>query len=143
MIKLFINQNKQLVDENGAKTMNKPLVFLGEIAQIELNFCDSTVAGLAPLDMSYISSAIAAIDTDFDTTTAPMCHNDDVDCSQAASGIFNISLDTNTEQFLSKVQGKQNVAATFEFRGKNSSDETVYVIQLPVNCTGAIYLGNS
>lgn len=143
MIKLYIDQNKQIIDENGSRLLSKPSIYYGEIAQIELNFCDSTVAGLSQIDMSNISSAIAAIDNDFNTTTAPMCHDDAVDCSQAVSGIFNIALDTNNEQFLQKVQGKQNVNATFEFRGKNSSDETIYVVQLPVICNGAIYLGES
>jgi hypothetical protein len=90
--------------------------------------------------MSRAVSWRAAVDTDFKIETQPMVRTlpEKIYMENVSQGILYIELDTDTETFLEKVNGKESVNATFEIRGTNIEGKTIFTYRFGITCYGAV-----
>ena len=92
------------------------------------------------VDLSDIISWRAAVDSDWNSETEPMCRTlaADIDMTQAAAGIITVPVNANTTRFLNVVNGKQSVGGWFELRGFDSNGNVVMVVLLQIICNNSI-----
>lgn len=138
---LCYNLTRQLmVDADNCRINTKPSLFFGERPVWELRFLEGEPgsAGTAS-DLSHIVSYRVAIDTDWNSATEPMCRTvEGIDKSRAAEGVLLVPVNANTQNYLSKIEGKESVNATFELRGFDENGIVVLIVQIAVTCRGAI-----
>lgn len=139
---LYINWDTgNIIDDEGAVVMGRPSISYGSAPVWQLNFVrvnnDGTLSGI---DLSNVISYHAAVDTDFLSSTMPMIRtlDDDIDHSQAASGIISVSMNAGTTTFFEKVDGKNSIGAYFEVRGNDSNDKCILDYRFNVNALGAV-----
>ena len=125
-----------LADAQGGRIMSTPSLQMGAEPTWELHFVGFE-QGTLP-DMSDATSLRAAIDTDFLSATTPMVRSLDIDSTDAASGIIKVPLNTNTETFISKVDGRDAIPAYFELYGLDSADKVIYDFRFGISCRGTI-----
>jgi hypothetical protein len=84
--------------------------------------------GLTPVDVSDAVAWRAAIDDDYDHSSEPMARtlNENIDSSQAASGIITTTLDTYTATYLAALGTSPKKNAYFELRGFNSGGKVIH-----------------
>lgn len=80
------------------------------------------------LDVSDAATWEAAIDDDFDSATDPMCRTLDanIDDSQAASGIIDVTLDADTATYETAIGTDAKKTAYFRLKGLNGSSKIIY-----------------
>ena len=125
-----------LADAQGGSVMGVPTLQMGAEPVWEIHF-QSFEQGSLP-DMTDAVSWRAAIDTDFLSATTPMVRSFDIDASSAASGIIKVPLNTNTETFISKVDGQNAIGAYFELYGLDSEAKVIYDYRFSIACRGTI-----
>ena len=134
---IYIDFDKgTLADAQGGRIMNTPSLQMGAEPTWELHFMGFE-QGTLP-DMSDATSFRAAIDTDFLSATTPMVRSLNIDSTEAASGIIKVPLNTNTETFISKVDGRDALPAYFELYGLDSDDKVIYDFRFGINCRGTV-----
>ena len=120
---LYYNIDKQcLVDEFNCQINSKPVLFFGEKPLWELQLYQGEV-GSSPknVDVSNVIAWRAAVDSDWNHSTVPMCRTPDgIDKSAAAVGRIGIPLDANTTTFLGSVGQAQSRTAFRGFRSFTS-----------------------
>lgn len=111
--------NQYRVTDKGAKETNSPLLRYREQPVWWVHLVDEINS---PVDLSEVPSWRAAVDIDLDSKTEVMCRtlNDSIIKSRLADGAVGVPIDANTEKFLEKVDGKDNVRAKFELWGFDS-----------------------
>lgn len=138
---LCYNLTRQLpVDLDNCRINTKPLLFFGERPMWELHFFQGEpgAAGTAA-DLSGVVSLRAAVDTDWNGSTVPMCRTvDGIDKSRAAEGVIGVPLDANTARYLEKLDNKKSVDAVFELRGFDDTGAAVLIVQIDITCRGAV-----
>ena len=125
-----------------ARTTNVPSLIYGSAPTWELHFVQSNgEGGSIGANLSGAQYWTACVDNDFSQSTAPMIliPSSDIDSTLAADGIIAVELDTETQQFLSKVDGKAQLPAYFEIRGFDENDKAAYCWQLKINALGSIF----
>ncbi len=140
MILCYNLTRQQPVDLDNCRINTKPLLFFGERPMWELHFFQGEpgAAGTAA-DLSNVVSLRAAVDTDWNGSTVPMCRTvDGIDKSRAAEGVIGVPLDANTARFLEKLDNKKSVDAVFELRGFDDAGDAVLIVQIDVTCRGAV-----
>ena len=125
-----------LADAQGGAVMGVPTLQMGAEPVWEIHF-QSFEQGYLP-DLTDAVSWRAAIDTDFLSATTPMVRSLDIDASSAASGIIKVPLNTNTETFISKVDGQNAIGAYFELYGLDSEAKVIYDYRFSIACRGTI-----
>lgn len=125
-----------LADAQGGRLTYMPSLQMGAEPIWEIHF-QCFEQGTLP-DMSDAVSWRAAIDEDFLSGTTPMVRSLDLDSSEAASGIIKVPIDTNTETFIAKVDGRPSVVAYFEIYGLDSNAKVIYDYRFGVNCQGTV-----
>lgn len=140
---LNINFNTgNIIDDVGAIVMSPPTISYQAAPNWELHFCtvDETSGILIPVNLSGATTWTSAVDTDFDSSSEPMCRtlNSGIDSSQASSGIIVVSLDANTTTFYDKVNKRNSIPAYFEIRGSDSGNRVIYDYRFRINALGAI-----
>jgi hypothetical protein len=125
-----------LTDSEGATLMSAPTLQMGAAPVWELHF--RSFAEQRNPDMSDATAFRAAIDTDLLSSTIPMVRSLDIDSSGASSGVLLVPIDTNTETFIQKVDGKDTVNAYFEIYGLDSDDKVIYDYRISVRCRGTV-----
>ena len=129
-----------LADAQGGRLMYTPSLQMGAEPTWEIHFM-CFEQGTLP-DMSDATAWRAAVDTDFLSSTTPMVRSLDVDSSEAASGVIKVPIDTNTETFISKVDGRPSLPAYFELYGLDDDAKVIYDYRFSVSCNGTVdYLG--
>ena len=138
----FINfDGNSWTNDELARITNVPSLIYGSCPTWELHLVQSNGdGGSVGVDLSQAVAWSAAVDTDFTQSTTPMVRTLDsgIDHSQAVSGIIAVELETMTETFFAKVDGKQSVPAFFELRGLDANDKVIYCWQLRINALGAV-----
>lgn len=139
---LYYNTTAQCrVDENNTRIAAKPVIHYGACPTWELHFFSGD-PGETPevVDLSDIVAWRAAVDSDWNSSTEPMCRTlaADIDASQAAAGIISVPVNANTQRYLSVVTGKQSVGAWFELRGFDDQGNVSLVVLLNITCSNSI-----
>ncbi len=140
--KIYINfDSGSLIDDKGALVTSYPSLAYGANPTWELNFVRVDDNGtLQGINLSDAVSFRGAVDNDFLSGTAPMLRvpSSDFELSGAASGIIGMTLDAATQEFLSKVNGRQSTLAYTEVVGKDSNGKPIYFYQFRTNCLMSI-----
>ena len=129
---IFYNiTNQYRVTEKGARDTNSPLLRYREQPVWWLHLVDEINT---PVDLSEVPSWRAAVDIDLNSKTEVMCRtlNDVIDKSRLAEGAVGVPIDANTENFLEKVDGKDNVSAKFELWGYDSNGAKRIYLRLAI-----------
>ena len=139
---LYYNTTAQCrVDENNTRIAAKPIIHYGACPTWELHFFSGD-PGETPevVDLSDIVSWRAAVDSDWNSSTEPMCRtlDADIDASQAADGIIAVPVNANTQRYQTVVSGKQSVGAWFELRGFDDQGNVTLVVLLNITCSNSI-----
>ena len=138
---LYYNTDKQcLVDEFNCQINLKPVLYFGEKPIWELQLYQGEL-GSSPqnVDVSHVIAWRAAVDSDWDHATSPMCRTPDgIDKSAASDGRIGIPLDANTTTFLASVGHAQSRTAFLEVRGFDAKGNVVLVIVLNIICHNAL-----
>ena len=139
---LYYNTTAQCrVDENNTRIAAKPVIHYGACPTWELHFFSGD-PGETPevVDLSDIVSWRAAVDSDWNSNTEPMCRTlaADIDSSQAASGIISVPVNANTQRYHTVVNGKQSVGGWFELRGFDDQGNVSLVVLLNITCNNSI-----
>lgn len=140
MILCYNLTRQQPVDLDNCRINTKPLLFFGERPMWELHFFQGEpgTAGTVA-DLSNVVSLRAAVDTDWNGNTVPMCRTvDGIDKSRAAEGVIGVPLDANTARYLEKLDNRKSVDAVFELRGFDDTGAAVLIVQIDVTCRGAV-----
>ncbi len=139
---LYYNTTAQCrVDENNPRTAAKPIIHYGACPTWELHsFSGDRSETPEAVDLSDIVSWRAAVDSDWNSTTEPMCRtlDADIDASQAADGIIAVPVNANTQRYLTVVNGKQSVGGWFELRGFDDQGNVALVVLLNITCNNSI-----
>jgi hypothetical protein len=61
-----------------------------------------------------------------------------IDNSDASNGILYVELDTDTETFLEKVDGKKSTNGVFEIRGTSTEGKVIFSYRFDIICYGAV-----
>ena len=139
---LYYNTTAQCrVDENNTRIAAKPIIHYGACPTWELHFFSGDPSETPEaVDLSDIISWRAAVDSDWNSSTEPMCRtlDEDIDASQAASGIIAVPVNANTQRYHTVVNGKQSVPAWFELRGFDDQGNVSLVVLLNITCSNSI-----
>ncbi|MBE6373964.1 MAG: hypothetical protein E7055_18075 [Lentisphaerae bacterium] len=139
---LYYNTTAQCrVDENNTRIAAKPIIHYGACPTWELHFFSGDPSETPEaVDLSDIVSWRAAVDSDWNSTTEPMCRtlDEDIDASQAAAGIIAVPVNANTQRYHTVVNGKQSVPAWFELRGFDDQGNVTLVVLLNITCSNSI-----
>lgn len=139
---LYYNTTAQCrVDESNTRIAAKPVIHYGSCPAWELHFFSGDPSETPePVDLSDIISWRAAVDSDWNSNTEPMCRtlDEDIDASQAADGIISVPVNANTQRYLAVVDGKQSVPAWFELRGFDDQGNVTLVVLLNITCSNSI-----
>ena len=139
---LYYNTTAQCrVDENNTRIAAKPIIHYGACPTWELHFFSGDPGETPePVDLSDIVSWRAAVDSDWISSTEPMCRtlDADIDASQAADGIIAVPVNANTQRYLTVVDGKQSVGGWFELRGFDDQGNVALVVLLTITCSNSI-----
>ena len=139
---LYYNTTAQCrVDENNTRIAAKPVIHYGACPTWELHFFSGDPSETPEaVDLSDIVAWRAAVDSDWNSTTEPMCRtlDEDIDASQAASGIIAVPVNANTQRYHTVVNGKQSVPAWFELRGFDDQGNVTLVVLLNITCSNSI-----
>ena len=118
---LYYNTTAQCrVDEFNTRIAARPVIHYGACPTWELHFYSGDPSETPEaVDLSGIISWRAAVDSDWNSTTEPMCRTlaADIDSSRKAQGIISVPVNANTRRYLDAVEGRQSVAGWFELRG--------------------------
>ena len=139
---LYYNTTAQCrVDENNTRIAAKPVIHYGACPTWTIHFFSGD-PGQTPeaVDLSDIVSWRAAVDSDWNSSTEPMCRtlDADIDASQAADGIISVPVNANTQRYHTVVNGKQSVPAWFELRGFDDQGNVSLVVLLNITCSNSI-----
>ena len=139
---LYYNTTAQCrVDEFNTRIAAKPVLHYGACPVWDLHFYSGD-PGETPeaVDLSDIVSWRAAVDSDWNSSTEPMCRTlaADIDSSQAEDGIISVPVNANTQRYLSAVTGKQSIGGWFELRGFDDQGNVSLVVQLNITCGNSI-----
>ena len=139
---LYYNTTAQCrVDENNTRIAAKPVIHYGACPTWNLHFFSGDPSETPePVDLSDIVSWRAAVDSDWNSNTEPMCRtlDADIDASQAAAGIISVPVNANTQRYHTVVNGKQSIGAWFELRGFDDQGNVVLVVLLNITCSNSI-----
>lgn len=80
----------------------------------------------------------AAVDTDFNASTDPLCRTSTGITYNAATGLLSVPLDAKTVNFRNKCNGRQTTAAFFEVHGYDASENELFYILFRVSCNFVI-----
>ena len=140
-MKLYYNMTRQCrVDEDNCRLTGKPVLYLGEKPVWELQLYSGEL-GIEPgiPDLSNIVSWRAAVDSDWTSSTSPMCRTiDGIDKTQADTGLIKIPVNANTERFAQNLNGRQSIDAFFELRGFDDAGDVKVIILINIICHNAI-----
>ena len=141
-MKLYYNTTAQCrVDENNTRIAAKPVIHYGACPTWELHFFSGDPSETPEtVDLSDIVSWRAAVDSDWNSNTEPMCRtlDADIDASQAENGIISVPVNANTQRYHTVVNGKQSVGAWFELRGFDDQGNVALVVLLNITCSNSI-----
>lgn len=103
-------------------------LYYDTVPQIQFNFLSNG----EPVDLSGMTAWRAAIDTEFDVSTTPVCRTDSagIDASNAAQGVIIVTFDCRTAEFLSKLNSQQRVNAWLDLYGINSAGNSEFIAQM-------------
>ena len=139
---LYYNTTAQCrVDENNTRIAAKPVIHYGACPTWELHFFSGDPSETPEaVDLSDIVAWRAAVDSDWNSSTEPMCRtlDEDIDASQAAAGIISVPVNANTQRYHTVVNGKQSVGAWFELRGFDDQGNVTLVVLLNITCSNSI-----
>ena len=139
---LYYNTTAQCrVDENNTRIAAKPIIHYGACPTWELHFFSGDPSETPEaVDLSDIVAWRAAVDSDWNGNTEPMCRtlDEDIDASQAAAGIISVPVNANTQRYHTVVNGKQSVGAWFELRGFDDQGNVTLVVLLNITCSNSI-----
>ena len=139
---LYYNTTAQCrVDENNTRIAAKPVIHYGAGPTWVLHFFSGDPSETPePVDLSDIVAWRAAVDSDWNSSTEPMCRtlDADIDASQAADGIISVPVNANTQRYHTVVNGKQSVGAFFELRGFDDQGNVTLVVLLNITCSNSI-----
>ena len=139
---LYYNTTAQCrVDEFNTRVVAKPVIHYGACPTWVLHFFSGDTSETPePVDLSNIVSWRAAVDSDWNSSTEPMCRTlaADIDSSRKAQGIISVPVNANTQRYLTVVNGKQSVAAWFELRGFNAQGNVELVVLINIICSNSI-----
>lgn len=124
-----------------ARVTEVPGLILGSAPTWQLNIVQSDGnGGNTGIDLSDAASFRAAVDNDFDHSSAPMLRtpSGDIDMTGAVSGILKVPLDASGTEFAAKLGTRQSIPAWLEVAGLDSQGKTIYCWQLRVNCLNSI-----
>ena len=134
---LYYNTTAQCrVDENNVRIAAKPVLHYAACPDWVLHFYSGDPSETpVPVDLSDIVSWRAAVDSDWNSSTEPMCRTlaADIDASGKAQGIIRVPVNANTARYLAVVQGKQSVGGWFELRGFDDSGNVSTVPTIKVS----------
>lgn len=129
---IFYNiTNQYRVTENGARNADSPLLRYREQPVWWIHLVDEINS---PVDLSAVPSWRAAVDVDLTSKTEVMCRtvNEAIIKTRLADGAVGVPIDANTEKFLEKVDGKDNVRAKFELWGFDSNGAKRIYLRLAI-----------
>lgn len=139
---LYYNTTSQCrVDENNVRIAAKPVLHYAACPEWVLHFYSGDPSETpVPVDLSDIVSWRAAVDSDWNGSTEPMCRTlaADIDASGKAEGVIRVPVNANTARYLAVVQGKQSVNGWFELRGFDDGGNVALVCLLTITCYNAI-----
>ena len=139
---LYYNTTAQCrVDENNTRIAAKPVIHYGACPTWELHFFSGDPSETPEaVDLSDIVAWRAAVDSDWNSATEPMCRtlDEDIDASQAADGIISVPVNANTQRYHTVVNGKQSVGGWFELRGFDDQGNVTLVVLLNITCSNSI-----
>lgn len=140
---IYFNTNTEKIigAYGGAQLLNKYSIAYKASPVWEIHFVTVDEEGeYIPTDVSKATTWRAAIDIDFKSSTAPMVRTlpEGIDNTQASNGILLVQLDTDTETFLEKVDGKKSTAGVFEIRGTSVEGKVVFTYRFDITCYGAV-----
>ena len=139
---LYYNTTAQCrVDEFNTRIAAKPIIHYGACPTWELHFFSGDTSETPEaVDLSDIVSWRAAVDSDWNSSTEPMCRtlDEDIDASQAANGIISVPVNANTQRYHTVVDGKQSVGGWFELRGFDDQGNVTLVVLLNITCNNSI-----
>ena len=139
---LYYNTTAQCrVDENNTRIAAKPIIHYGACPTWELHFFSGDPSETPEaVDLSDIVAWRAAVDSDWNSSTEPMCRtlDEDIDASQAEAGIIAVPVNANTQRYHTVVNGKQSVGAWFELRGFDDQGNVALVVLLNITCSNSI-----
>lgn len=131
MIQLYYDiDTARRVNENNAPLTTLLQFYYNTAPQVQFRF----LSGGSPVDLSAINAWRAAIDTEFNASTVPVCRieNADIDASQAETGIVTVTFNCNSSEFLAKLNNNRNVNAWLDIYGINSNGQNEFIAQMPV-----------
>lgn len=139
---LYYNTTAQCrVDEFNTRIAAKPILHYGACPVWELHFYSGDPSETPEaVDLSDIISWRAAVDSDWNSSTEPMCRTlaADIDMSRKAQGIIGVPVNANTQRYLTVVDGKQSVGGWFELRGFDDQGNVALVALLNITCSNSI-----
>lgn len=130
-----------LADESGARLNATPILTYKEQPVWEIHALSSAAGGgVSTIDLSSPVSWRAAVDTDFDYNSPPMCRSlaSDIDAADAANGVIRVSLDADTITFRDKVNNSNNTRAWFELQGFDSLGRRRCYVRFPITASSII-----
>lgn len=136
---IFYNMSRQYtVDEDNCRINALPLLRFKEQPWWNIHLFKGD--GYATADLSGVVSARAAVDIDLASATSVMCRStrDQIDLSRTQEGVVSVRLNANTAEFLSKVDGKENVNAKFELWGYDSSGAVELYVCFNIRCSAVV-----
>lgn len=131
MIQLYYDiDTARRVNENNAPLTTLLQFYYNTAPQVQFRF----LSGGSPVDLSAIKAWRAAIDTEFNASTVPVCRieNADIDASKAETGIVTVTFNCNSSEFLAKLNNNRNVNAWLDIYGINSNGQNEFIAQMPV-----------
>lgn len=140
---IYFNTNTEKVigAYGGAQLLNKYSIAYKASPVWEIHFVTVNEEGdYIPTDVSKATTWRAAIDIDFKSSTEPMVRTlpEGIDNSDASNGILYVELDTDTETFLEKVDGKKSTNGVFEIRGTSTEGKVIFSYRFDIICYGAV-----
>lgn len=140
-MKIYYNVTKQCrVDENNCQLAGKPVLYLGEKPNWELQlYSGDTGATPEKVDVSGVISWRSAVDVDWNHSTLPMCRTiSGIDKTNAATGLLTVPLNANTQSFADGMGSAQSKTGFWEVRGFNSSGDVTVIVILSITCHNAV-----
>jgi len=106
----------------------------------EIEFVTVENGVVTPVDVSGAVAWKAAVDSNFDHTSDPMCRtlDADIDKTEAGDGIIKPTLDANTDTFETAVGTKETIRAWFELQGLDSEGAVIYEARFEIIASNAI-----
>ena len=139
---LYYNTTAQCrVDENNVRVKDRPVLHYAACPDWIIHFFSGDPSETpTSVNLTDITAWRAAVDSDWNSSTEPMCRTlaADIDMTQAAAGIITVPVNANTSRFLNVVNGKQSVGGWFELRGFDSNGNVVMVVLLQITCNNSL-----